>query len=169
MDSRSAAEIRADLSYLLDKAGQVLTSRLGAALAELDLTARDYCVLAKARPGTRTQGELAELALLDKTTMVVTVDRLEAAGLARREASESDRRARIVRVTPAGERLVERAAAVIDGVYGEVLGALPEREREILLDALVRLVGDGGPLAAPTSAPVAGPRAPRRRQGRAAR
>ena len=41
---------------------------------------------------------------LDKTTMVVTVDELERAGLAERQASSTDRRARIIKVTPAGRR-----------------------------------------------------------------
>jgi len=44
----------------------------------------------------RTQIQIAELAYLDKTTMVVTVDALEKAGLAQRRQSSTDRRARIV-------------------------------------------------------------------------
>ena len=165
MDTRSEAEIRADLSYLLDKASQVLTSRTTAALAEVGVTPRGYGVLAKAQPGTLTQGELAGLALLDKTTMVVTVDQLETAGLARREPSPTDRRARIVRTTPAGDRIVERARTIIDRVYAEVLGALPDPARDALLDALVRLVGPDGPLAA--AVPV--PAGPRRRPSRSIR
>lgn len=154
MDTRSEAEIRADLSYLFDKASQVLTSRTTAALAELGITTRGYCVLAKAQPGTLTQGELAELALLDKTTMVVTVDQLEAAGLARRRPSATDRRARLVTTTEAGDRMLERARAIIDDVYAQVLGALPEPEREAMLDAMVRLVAAEGPLGAAVGAPA---------------
>jgi MarR family transcriptional regulator, transcriptional regulator for hemolysin len=156
VDTRSEAEIRADLSYLFDKASQVLTSRTTAALAELGITPRGYCVLAKAQPGTLTQGELAELALLDKTTMVVTVDQLEAAGLARRRPSATDRRARLVTTTEAGDELVERARAIIDEVYAQVLGALREPERDALLDAMVRLVGADGPLGAAVAAPASG-------------
>ena len=165
MDTRSEAETRADLSYLFDKASQVLTSRTTAALAEVGITPRGYCVLAKAQPGTLTQGELAELALLDKTTMVVTIDQLEAAGLARRRPSNTDRRARIVQTTEAGDRVVERARTIIDEVYAEVLETLPEPERTVLLDALVRLVGPDGPLGAPGSAPTA----TRRRSARSMR
>jgi MarR family transcriptional regulator, transcriptional regulator for hemolysin len=164
MDTRSDDEIRADLSYLFDKASQALAARMGAVLGGLGMSVRDYCVLAKAGAHELTQGELAELALLDKTTMVVTVDQLEAAGLARRRPSETDRRARIVQTTPAGDRVVERGRAVIDEVYAEVLGALPEPARETLLDALVRLVGAGGPLNAAVAAEM-----PRRRPARAGR
>jgi MarR family transcriptional regulator for hemolysin len=149
MDKRTDAEIRGDLSFLFDKASQGLTARMNAALAELGITPRGYCVLSKAMPGELTQGELAEIALLDKTTMVVTMDHLEKSGLARREPSPTDRRARIVRTTDAGCEVVERARKIIDGVYAEVLGVLPEPQREALLDALVTLVGQDGPLAAP--------------------
>lgn len=147
MDNRSDAEIRADLSFLFDKASQVLASRMNAALAEVGITPRGYCVLSKAMPGELTQGELAEIALLDKTTMVVTMDHLEKAGLARRRPSSTDRRARIVETTDEGRNVVERARKIIDGVYADVLGVLPEQQRETLLDAMVALVGRGGPLA----------------------
>jgi DNA-binding MarR family transcriptional regulator len=152
VDKRTDAEIRGDLSFLFDKASQGLTARMNAALAELGITPRGYCVLSKALPGELTQGELAEIALLDKTTMVVTMDHLEQAGLARREPSTTDRRARIVQTTDEGRQVVEHARKIIDGVYAEVLGVLPEQQREALLDALVVLVGHDGPLAAPEPA-----------------
>jgi MarR family transcriptional regulator, transcriptional regulator for hemolysin len=160
MDARSDEEIRADLAYLFDKASQALAARMCAALAELDISARDYCVLSKAAAGELTQSELAERALLDKTTMVVTVDRLEQAGLARRTPSPTDRRARIVETTDTGDETVAKARTVIESLYGEVLGVLSVEQRATLLDALVRLVGQDGPLSAVE--PV--PNAPRRRR-----
>jgi DNA-binding MarR family transcriptional regulator len=160
MDTRSDDEIRADLSYLFDKASQALAARMGAVLGEVDMSARDYCVLSKAGAGEFTQGEIAEQALLDKTTMVVALDHLEKAGLARRTPSPVDRRARIVRTTEAGDAAVAKARGVIDGLYGEVLGVLTDDQRDVLLDALVRLVGRDGPL----SAVEPNPHAPRRRR-----
>jgi DNA-binding MarR family transcriptional regulator len=113
------------------------------ALADLGLTARQYCVLDKASAGDRTQGQIAEDALLDKTTMVTTLDGLERAGLARRVPSPTDRRARLVETTDEGEALVAKAAAVIQGLYDEVLGVLGA-DREVVVDGLTRLVE--GPL-----------------------
>jgi DNA-binding MarR family transcriptional regulator len=160
MDTRSDDEIRADLSYLFDKASQALAARMGTVLGEVDMSVRDYCVLSKAGAGELTQGELAEQALLDKTTMVVALDHLEKAGLARRTPSPVDRRARIVRTTEAGDAAVAKARGVIDDLYGEVLGVLTDDQRAVLLDALVRLVGRDGPL----SAVEPNPHAPRRRR-----
>ncbi|MEJ3654476.1 MarR family transcriptional regulator [Actinomycetes bacterium KLBMP 9759] len=147
MDMRPDEQIRGDLSFLFDKGSQRLAALHAAALAEAGLTAREYCVLSKAVPGTLTQGEIAEIALLDKTTMVVTMDKLESAGLARRTPSPTDRRARIVEATDEGAELVGKAKVITERLYGEVLSVLPEREREIFLDAMVRLVGIGGPLS----------------------
>jgi len=161
---RSDAEIRADLAYLFDKASQSLAARMTVALSEVGITPRGYCVLSKAMPGELTQGELAEIALLDKTTMVVTMDHLEGAGLARRTPSPTDRRARIVETTDEGVRVVDAARSIIDGVFDDVLGVLSPDERTVFLDAMVKLVGAGGPLSGPGQ--PAG--APRRRSSRSA-
>src|SRR3954468_20577085 len=83
-----------DVTGLLNQAGHVLSNRLAAALAEVDLTPRMQCVLVHALEEERTQIQLAALADLDKTTMVSTVDELEARGLAARKPSATDRRGR---------------------------------------------------------------------------
>jgi MarR family transcriptional regulator, transcriptional regulator for hemolysin len=137
------ARVTPDLSFLLDKTSESLAARMTTALADLGLTARQYCVLDKASSGDRTQGQIAEEALLDKTTMVTTLDGLERAGLARRVPSPTDRRARLVETTAQGEALVDKAAAVIQGLYDEVLGVLGP-DRDDVVDGLTRLVE--GPL-----------------------
>jgi MarR family transcriptional regulator for hemolysin len=129
-----------NLAWLLYKAHWALASELTAALAPLGVSARGYHVLRAALDGERTQGELAELVGLDKTTMVVTVDELERAGLAERRPSPRDRRARIVGVTPAGEQKVAEADEVKERVQADVLGELPARDRTALIDALSKLV-----------------------------
>ena len=154
-------ETRADLMLLLSQAQHALGLRMAAALGEIGLTPRAQCVLTKALPGGQTQSRLAELCALDKTTMVVTVDELEMAGLAERRTSASDRRARIILVTEAGERLVAQGEEIIARVYDEVLAELPEEQRDTLVAALERLVG--GSLATPVRCdrPVRRPRPPR--------
>lgn len=135
----AAPRIR-DLSGLLDHASHVLATRMAAAFAELGITPREYSVLFHAQQAEHTQIQLAELADVDKTTMVVTVDELEKAGLAERHPSTADRRARIVSVTRAGAEAVARGTAIADRVHRELLDALPAPEREVFVSALVRLV-----------------------------
>jgi len=74
--------------------------------------------------------------------MVVTVDELEEAGLAERRPSTTDRRARVISVTNAGERKVGEARALMDKIQSDVLTTLPARERKVFLEALGSLVQD---------------------------
>lgn len=136
-----------DLSFLLNHSSHVLATRMSAAFAEIGLTPRAYCVLSHAMSGEYTQIELAGLSDLDKTTMVSTVDELERAGYAERRPSPSDRRARIVAVTPSGATAVAAGHRIADRVHGEVLDALPEDQRRAFVGALTALVS--GLLAEP--------------------
>jgi MarR family transcriptional regulator for hemolysin len=129
-----------DLVLLLSQASHTLTIELTARLEAFGISVREYCVLSKALPGSFTQTQLADMSDLDKTTMVVTVDELERAGLAERQPSPVDRRARIVVVTPAGGKAVAQARKIVTQVYDDVLATLPARERKGFVDALVRLV-----------------------------
>lgn len=140
-----------DLSYLLDHTGHILRTRMAAALAEIGLTARMHCVLVHALEEERTQIQLAELGDMDKTTMVVTVDALEKAGLAERRPSTTDRRARIIAVTEKGAEVAKQSQTIVDGVHRAALASLPEDEAEVLLRAMNRLVT--GHLATPAEAP----------------
>jgi MarR family transcriptional regulator, transcriptional regulator for hemolysin len=148
-----------DVSFLLAHASHVLATRMTAAFAEVGITPREYCVLAHAMGGQYTQIELASIADLDKTTMLNSMDYLERAGYAERTPSPSDRRARIIAVTPAGARLVAAAHQVADRVHGEILDALPTDQRDVLTSALSALVT--GVLAEPVTSerPVRRPRA----------
>lgn len=145
------ARTEPDLSFLLDHTSHVLRSKMSAALAEIGLTARMHCVLVHALEEERTQIQLAEIGDMDKTTMVVTVDALEKAGLAERRPSSTDRRARIIAITAEGARVAEQSQGIVDRVHRDALATLPGEDREALLRILKRLAGDG--LANPVEAP----------------
>jgi MarR family transcriptional regulator, transcriptional regulator for hemolysin len=151
-----------DLSYLLTHAGHVLSTRMTAAFGGLGITPRAFCVLFHAMEAERTQVELAAISDLDKTTMVVTVDELEKAGLAERRQSNTDRRARIIAVTDAGRLAVAEGVRIADRVHRDALDSLPNEQREILIDALTSLVE--GPLSTPVESarPVRRARQPKR-------
>ncbi|MFC9470718.1 MarR family winged helix-turn-helix transcriptional regulator [Nocardia sp. NPDC055002] len=140
MTALATTRTEPDLSFLLDRTSHVLRTQMAAALADIGLTARMHCVLVHALEAERTQAQLAELGDMDKTTMVVTVDALEKAGLAERKPSSTDRRARIISVTPAGAEIAARSTEIVDGVHQRALGSLPKAERESLLSALNHLV-----------------------------
>ena len=151
-----------NLCWLLSRAAYTLTTELTAELARLGLSPRTHQVLIAAEDGEHTQTELLRAVGLDKTTMVVTVDELEAAGLAERVPSRTDRRARVVRVTSAGSRKLREADELIHAVHDDVLAVLPEGEGAAFLSSLKTLVATRLRDAVPTEQPV------RRRAPRAA-
>jgi MarR family transcriptional regulator, transcriptional regulator for hemolysin len=164
MSTSAPTRTVADMSYLLTHAGHVLATQMAAAMGEIGISPRSYCVLFHALEAERTQIELAEISDLDKTTMVVTVDELEKAGLAERRPSSTDRRARIIAVTEAGRRTVAEGSKIADRVHRGVLEALPAAQREPFVDALTRLTE--GYLSTPAEPGSRGPQIRRGRQRR---
>jgi MarR family transcriptional regulator for hemolysin len=135
-----------DITGLLNMAGHALSNRLAAALADIDLTPRMQCVLVHALEEERTQIQLAALADLDKTTMVTTVDDLERHGLAERRPSATDRRARVIAVTPKGRAAAEEGQRIVDKVHADALAGLSQRDA--FVSALGQLAGsrEAGPI-----------------------
>lgn len=151
MTAMAPARTQPDLSYLLDHTSHVLRTRMAAALDEIGLTPRMHCVLVHALEEERTQVQLAEIGDMDKTTMVVTVDALEKAGLAERRPSVRDRRARIIAVTDAGAAVAVESTRIVDRVHADALASLADTDRAVLLRVLGMLAE--GDLAAPSESP----------------
>jgi MarR family transcriptional regulator, transcriptional regulator for hemolysin len=158
MDSaRTTSDLVVQLLLLSRDIELMAAQRLEGAGASL----RAVTVLICADESEKTQGEIADLACLDKSTMVHTVDALEKDGLATRTPSRTDRRARVVEVTDEGRELVASTESVLGELYDEVLARLPEADREPFLRSLSALV------AGRSSEPVVtADRAPRRRSAR---
>ena len=101
-----------------------------AALGRAGLTPNDARTLASIAPIAegRSMRSLADEWRCDASTVTWMVDRLEARGLAERRPHPSDRRSRLVALTPAGATLwsqIERAA------YRPPKGLLELRERDL--------------------------------------
>ncbi|HYB27924.1 MAG TPA: MarR family winged helix-turn-helix transcriptional regulator [Solirubrobacteraceae bacterium] len=151
-------QLSSDLCWLLSRASHNLMTEMTAALEDLRISPRAHAVLTTAMSGEHTQTEIARLVGLDKTTMVVTVDELEAAGLAERRPSSTDRRARVIVVTDAGKASVKAADKVLDRVRDDVLSALEPDERRVFLEGLSRLACGRLSEPVPCAHPVRRPR-----------
>lgn len=132
--------LESNLCWLLSQASYSLTTRLTDGLAQIGFSPREHLVLTTAAAGSYTQTDLARMVGLDKTTMVVTLDQLEAAGLAERRPSPTDRRVRVITVTDGGRRKLREADEIMERIRMETLSVLPERQRATFLDALTVLV-----------------------------
>jgi MarR family transcriptional regulator for hemolysin len=137
-----------DLLFLLNQASYALGNEMASRLAEVGISPRHYCLLTNALGQELTQIRLAERSMLDKTTMVVTLDELERKGFVTRRPSREDRRVKLVIVTTEGRQVLARAQAIVEQMQREVLESLPENRRESFAESLSSLVS--GPLASPS-------------------
>ncbi len=90
-----------------------LTKHLVAVYGEFGLTEGEFDVLATLRragePFEHAAGDLADHTLVTTGGLTKRVDRLEARGLVERRVEASDARRRLVRLTPEGRDLIDRA------------------------------------------------------------
>ncbi|RBI85428.1 MarR family transcriptional regulator [Rhodosalinus halophilus] len=151
--------------HLIRRMHQISVSVFAARMraAGQDLTPVQFAALAalSAHSGV-DQATLAGLIAYDRVTLGGVVDRLEAKGYLVREVSETDRRARILRLTPEGEAALDRARPVVDAVQDEMLAGLTRAERDELLRLLHKAAEAGN---ARSRAPLRAPQAERPAQG----
>jgi MarR family transcriptional regulator, transcriptional regulator for hemolysin len=134
----------ANLGWLLATVSHAYTTELTAALEAVSVSPRAHCVLSTALQGEYSQTALAHAIGLDKTTMVVTIDALERAGLVERRMSTHDRRARVIAVTAAGRKKVAEGEEIVAQVQKQVLDSLGP-QRAAFMAALRQL--SSGPLS----------------------
>ena len=111
------------------------------ALHPLGIEGRHYGVLLNLhRHGPLSQRRLIDLTAGDKSSMVRTVDDLEARGLAVRRPSPADRRAYAVEMTEEGRTLFAEASRIADEVGARLLDCLDENDQEQLYTLLERFI-----------------------------
>jgi DNA-binding MarR family transcriptional regulator len=72
--------------------------------------------------------DLGDRAHLEKSTMTSLIDRMEGAGLLRREDHPTDRRAYRICLTARGKELEEKLDQVISRVYKHLTRGIPEKD-----------------------------------------
>ncbi|MFF1820151.1 MarR family winged helix-turn-helix transcriptional regulator [Kribbella sp. NPDC058245] len=133
----------------LHRIGAHLTGELTLLYSRFGLTEGEFDVLAALRragaPYERAPGEIAVHTMVTTGAVSKRVDRLESAGLVVRHRSAADGRGRVVRLTAAGRRLIDRAFAAHMDNEKRLLGVLRPDEaarlEEILATWLARIEG----------------------------
>jgi MarR family transcriptional regulator, lower aerobic nicotinate degradation pathway regulator len=113
---------------------------LGRICATHDLSIVQARLLGILRDRRPTIKELAGFLGLDKSSVTGLVDRAEERGLVRRVASPLDGRSVQVAITPAGQRLVGRAAAEFEAEIAALVVDLSPPQRDRLAAAASRVV-----------------------------
>ena len=106
MRAKPTIDPRHSAIYLGRRFFQVAHAAAAEAHADIGLSPLEFGVLFQLhdRPGV-DQNTLAERLALDRTTTSTTVFKLEHLGLIKRDVNDSDRRARMLRLAPAGVAL----------------------------------------------------------------
>jgi DNA-binding MarR family transcriptional regulator len=127
-------------------------------LSPLGLSWETFSLIAALRrsgkPYELNPTELQRQSLLTSGAMTNRINRVEALGLVERRPDSNDGRGVIVRLTPAGRALADKAIAVHFSQSANVLGTLNTREREQLNQLLAKLLDsleNAPPVAAGTA------------------
>ena len=130
---------RRRLPLLLRRAWYGLNQAFRRRIGHLKITPDQFTVLRtliEADPKGISQREIAEIISSDPNTIASLLERMEANGLVQRSAHETDRRAHRIRVRAEGRKTYRTARSIALELQTEVLGSLPESEREHFFEQL---------------------------------
>lgn len=137
--SRQAPSLTS-VGFLLHTALSRLTDGVLAAVEGSGLHPGQLAILgALTDAGATSQRKLSELTRIEKSSMVLLLDALEAGKWVSREADPKDRRAHIVRLTRSGAAKFAALGPRLEKVQTGYLAPLTADERRILIDLLQRL------------------------------
>src|SRR6202051_4967434 len=119
---------------------RALSLLAAASIAKAGLCLTDFAALeALLHKGPLTISEIQDKVLLASGSMTAAVDRLEKLGLVVRKASPSDRRARVVELTPQGKRLAASCFEKHAKDLEALMSVLSEKERAQLYGSVKKL------------------------------
>lgn len=131
-------------AHLLHRAQQRASDLTAQALRAYGLTSRQYAVLlALKSENEMTQSALVRVTGIDRSTLADMLARMSRRGLVTSERTESDQRANLVTITPAGARAVEAVAPKVADAEERMLDTLPTGMRDIFVEALQVLANQG--------------------------
>jgi DNA-binding MarR family transcriptional regulator len=143
--SQRTAEPGPDLRFLFSELVRLETELWNAVEGRLradfgvTLPMFEFLQVISRTPACRVQDIAAELSITVGGTSKV-VDRIEASGYVARSANPGDRRSSIIKLTPAGKRLLPKlTAAVDDELRGRLGTSVPDRSLLQLTKTLTRL------------------------------
>jgi DNA-binding MarR family transcriptional regulator len=88
--------------------------------------------------------DLGERVQLEKSTMTSLIDRMEGAGLVRRDDHPTDRRAYRICITPRGRELEEKLDQVVAEAYHRLTAGVPEKDLQAAIEVLKAILKNAG-------------------------
>ncbi len=116
--------------------------------AGFDLTPVQYAALATISTNPAVdQITLAGLIAYDRTTITGVIDRLVQKGLVLRETSSRDRRARELKVTDEGRKVLRKITPAVEAAQRTMLRGLTDKEAAELMRLLRKAIAAGNELS----------------------
>lgn len=141
MDKENEMTGTASALHLLHRAGQCADELFAVSIGDSDLTPRQYAVLRAVDMNEEpSQTTLVEKTGIDRSTLADIVRRLVEKGLLHRKRTRRDARMYAVRLTEKGQAALRKAEPVARSTDERLLSAIPQREREVFLEALSKIV-----------------------------
>lgn len=126
--------------------GQIYGRRdiqLAKSLRPLGVTVAQWRVLAAlTNVDGCTINRLADVTVIDRTTLSRTLDRMEADGLIARRQVENDKRSFEIRLAPGGRRALERMWPVVEYHNRRAIAGLTQRELEELRRIVRKMIAN---------------------------
>jgi len=121
----------------VQRAARALARRFDEALRPVGLTNGQFSLLmALNRPVPATFGPVAELLAMDRTTLTAALKPLERRGLVSIAVDPTDRRSRLLRLTPDGMALLASAVPIWQQTHEAIEDAMPDSTPETLRSTL---------------------------------
>jgi len=130
-------------SHLLHRAQQIAANESASALAAAGITLRQFSVLAalSGNDGV-SQSDLVNATGIDRSTLADMVARMEKAGLIKRVASKTDKRAKVVSLMAKGKKAYEKALPAVEKADAAIFEALPKTKQATLVSGLKDMVSE---------------------------
>lgn len=129
------------LTTLLSKSARLMSNRLNKNLLEHEVTSEQWAVLSALwKQNGQTQQELADHANKNKASITHLIDNLEKRKLVERRIDESDRRNKLVHLTPEGADLQEALTKVVNKTMKRVTADVDKKELKQCKKALKKMV-----------------------------
>ena len=127
--------------YLVRRLHQIHVGLFAEECADKDLTPVQFAMLSVLY-GVQglDQFSLSTSVGVDRTSGADVIKRLVRRGLLVRERSELDRRANIVRITPAGRTFVDQMRPAMERAQNRLIEPLSEGERDLFLEMIRKMV-----------------------------
>ena len=132
------------MGFLLSRATWAMNNAVNRMLREnghADISVAYFAVLQSLWENDRLSiTDLGEKAQLEKSTMTSLIDRMEGAGLVKREDHPTDRRAYKICLTPRGKDLEQKLDEVVARAYRHLTRGIPEADLETSTKVCKRLI-----------------------------